>query len=443
MRRGRRSLLLAGALWIALASCEGTTIRCDPTLSWTRDPPRDDASVPVEEPPPPLPAPCTAGACVITHVAAGPASTCVRALAGEVICFGANEHGQSAPRSSEPREAPPTWIVRESAGDAPDAGAGSVDRAPVIGGAHACAVVDGTLRCWGHPALTGGARGELVTIGLAAPVSSPAAGALHTCAMSRGPVGAERASPEPYCFGVWDGSDPAAGIAHPPRVVLAVRSVTTAAGFRTCGTDLSATMLCWGGVPPDGTPSLGEWAVSPRASEWGGMFTWWVALGPEHACSPHEQLRCWGNGDRGQLGDGARESASEPVSVVGLPERRIDAACAGGAGSARERDDGTLEVGTEPGFTCAVLLSRVWCWGANDRGQLGDGTTIDRAVATRIDGLEDVRTISCGGAHACALMGNGGVACWGANEHGQLGIPSSVIEALPLPVEIDVVPYER
>lgn len=61
----------------------------------------------------------------------------------------------------------------------------------------------------------------------------------------------------------------------------------------------------------------------------------------------------------------------------------------------------------------------VWCWGANDRGQLGDGTTADRAVPVRVAGLT-ADALSAGGAHTCAALGEV-TSCWGANDLGQLG----------------------
>lgn len=90
---------------------------------------------------------------------------------------------------------------------------------------------------------------------------------------------------------------------------------------------------------------------------------------------------------------------------------------------------GVLELAAGPAHTCARLDDgTVWCWGDNSRGQLGDGTHVDRGVPTLVAGLSDVVQVAaggvrscedvgdtsvCGGGHTCALEGDGSVLCWG------------------------------
>jgi alpha-tubulin suppressor-like RCC1 family protein len=72
------------------------------------------------------------------------------------------------------------------------------------------------------------------------------------------------------------------------------------------------------------------------------------------------------------------------------------------------------------GHGCAVLASgAVQCWGAG--GQLGNGTATDSTRPVRVTGIRSAVSVAAGSGHSCALLASGAVKCWGANGYGELG----------------------
>src|SRR5205814_1057204 len=75
---------------------------------------------------------------------------------------------------------------------------------------------------------------------------------------------------------------------------------------------------------------------------------------------------------------------------------------------------------------CALLQdTTVRCWGQNDYGQLGDGTLTPTFVPNRtpvqVFGITTAVVVSAGGFHTCALLADSTIRCWGQNNYGQLG----------------------
>ena len=120
---------------------------------------------------------------------------------------------------------------------------------------------------------------------------------------------------------------------------------------------------------------------------------------------------CWGANERGELGLGTSSgpqmcASSEPCSTTPVKVPGLSGVVAIAAG----------------GYdTCALLSDgTVRCWGGNDDGQLGDGTTMDSSTPVAVSGLRGASAIAMGDASACALVSSGDVACWGDNGAGQL-----------------------
>jgi len=83
---------------------------------------------------------------------------------------------------------------------------------------------------------------------------------------------------------------------------------------------------------------------------------------------------------------------------------------------------------------CAVLKDgSVKCWGQNSDGQLGDGTTTNRSISVKVE-LPSATSVVAGFTHSCALLGDGSVRCWGAGNRGQLGTGTLDRSAKPVAV---------
>jgi alpha-tubulin suppressor-like RCC1 family protein len=84
---------------------------------------------------------------------------------------------------------------------------------------------------------------------------------------------------------------------------------------------------------------------------------------------------------------------------------------------------------------CVLLTTGgVRCWGGNDFGQLGNGTTTGIFSPPTSDVLTGVQSVAAGRFFTCALMTTGGVRCWGNNDFGQLGDSGAVYCAVPVQV---------
>jgi hypothetical protein len=123
---------------------------------------------------------------------------------------------------------------------------------------------------------------------------------------------------------------------------------------------------------------------------------------------------CWGNVGPDGYGNGSLDSTRTLV-----PSR----AAVGHAFS-------TLAISLTS--ACGAELSGgVVCWGANDHGQLGDGTTTPHGAPVAVPGVSNAIQLAAGAAHYCARSDAGAVTCWGSNEWKQAGQETRALVTTP------------
>jgi alpha-tubulin suppressor-like RCC1 family protein len=352
-----------------------------------------------------------------TAIAAGDEHTCALTITAGVKCWGRNDFGQLGNGTTTDRHTP----VAVS-------GLASGVAAIASGGDHVCALTSGgAVKCWGDNArgpLGDGTTTERLTpvavSGLAGGVASLAAGADHTCALTN--AGGVK------CWG-GNGSgqlgDGATTDRHTPAAVSGLASgvaAIAASAYHTCALTSAGGVTCWGG---NGSGQLGDGTTTTRhlPVDVSGLTSGIAALaaGDEHTCALTSAgaVKCWGGNDTGQLGDGTATERHTPVAVSGLASGVATIAagvyhtCAlTSAGAVKcwgENDFGQLGDGTRTGrripvavsglaggvaalvaggdHTCALMSAGgVKCWGDNVAGQLGDGTTTQRHTPVEVIG---------------------------------------------------------
>lgn len=178
-------------------------------------------------------------------------------------------------------------------------------------------------------------------------------------------------------------------------------------------------MKCWG---YNAYNQLGDGTTSPRSvpTSVSGLSSGVVSIsaGSYHSCAVTSAggAKCWGYNGYGQLGDSSNSQRASPVDVTGLTT-------------------GVFSVSTGGQHTCAVLSDRsMKCWGYNQFGQLGDGTTTTRNSPVSVLGLTNVAIAAGGAGHTCAVTSSGAAKCWGSNSEGRLGDGTGASRSAPVNV---------
>lgn len=298
------------------------------------------------------------------------------------------------------------------------------------GGNFTCGLTaTGGAYCWGSG--EGGRLGDEMLSTAATPVAlrggssyvTVAAGLSHSCAVQ--PDGAAS------CWGTRGGLGNYAqvGDSAPLLVLGGERFRSLTAGYRfTCGIADDDRTYCWGtnNYGQLGTDSIT--ATVPPVEAAGGAGLSFVALtaGERHACglTAAGAAYCWGDNYFGQLGGGAGITASSSTTPVPV------------AGGLAFR---SLAAGVY--FTCGVTADgTAYCWGDDLSGQLGapatdlcGGRPCSRAPVAVAGGLR-FALLAGGYDFACGLDTGGIAYCWGANGTGQLGDGTTLDRAAPVRV---------
>lgn len=393
------------------------------------------------------------------HIATGDGHTCAILATGTLKCWGNNDRGQVGDGSQINRNAPADVV-----------GLGGNVRGISAGGFHSCAVTKtGFVKCWGDNG--SGQLGNGTTINTSAPVDVSgllgeikelAVGYVHSCALtSTGSV---------QCWGNNQsgqlGQDANIVYSPDPMEVLGlvdgVRAVASG-GSHTCVVTSAGALKCWGnnlsGQLGDGTTVA---KYTPVGVAGVGNNVVEIALGNYHTCALTAigAVKCWGDNIYGQLGDGTSSTRSTPVDVTGL-QSGITAIAAGGNHTCALAKNGIVkcwgqneqsqlgdgsttnavspvdvlglgsiatEIAAGGSHTCAVTTTgTVKCWGFSLLGQLGDGAGNTRATPGDVSGLTSgVSAIAVGGAGGCAVTAAGAVKCWGYAISGYNPLPVGI-----------------
>jgi alpha-tubulin suppressor-like RCC1 family protein len=358
---------------------------------------------------------------------AGGSHTCA-SLNGQLWCWGSNDHGQLGLGTvdTSPHPVPVEVPLKDV-------------RAVVAGRYHTCASrTDGTVWCWGDNTFgqvgdgtVGGSRPSPVLVAGLRNAQLTAADA-HTCAWPEGgPVSCwgdnSRGQLGRGTTGAPDGKPGNVNGLVLPNSSMKVFEVQ-AGGRHTCAAlDDLATVLCWGANDVGQLGNVGAFDTSqgtPLPVHKSSFLG--VAVGGEHTCARSytrggeagTTVWCWGRNVS------VEDTASPTPAELLMPKSSIFDLYAGG------------------GHTCSRLGGALYCWGLNTKGQVGDGSNASRVAGpTAVVGIaSDTIEVTTGGAHSCvrAFLGNQ-VWCWGANEAGQLGTGSADGERHPTAERVKLV----
>jgi alpha-tubulin suppressor-like RCC1 family protein len=231
------------------------------------------------------------------------------------------------------------------------------------------------------------------------------------------------------------------GMGQPALGSVAQLTAITTGIYHTCALE-NGQAYCWGDNGSDelGNGTSGGYSTAPEPVDAGGVLAGktltQISAGGFDTCALDSAgaAFCWGDsaqppGDEGELGDGSYASSDVPVAVD------TSGVLAGKT---------LTQVSVGYGVACALDdTGAAYCWGDNQSGALGDGTTTDSDVPVAVDtsGVlagKILTQVSAGQEEACALDSTGAAYCWGlSNNTGSLGDGNQTPTNSPVPVAVD------
>jgi hypothetical protein len=139
-----------------------------------------------------------------------------------------------------------------------------------------------------------------------------------------------------------------------------------------------------------------------------------------HTCGITESgaAYCWGENTFGGLGNGSTSDNPVPDAV------------AGGLTFVQVIAGGFI------GHSCGrTATDAAYCWGENERGAVGDGSTLDRLEPAAVAGNLSFTSLDAGFRHTCGSASSGAMYCWGSGAAGQLGTNSTSQSEVPMAVQ--------
>ncbi|MEO7331743.1 MAG: hypothetical protein ABI193_24420 [Minicystis sp.] len=309
---------------------------------------------------------------------AGGDTTCaLLAGSGKIVCWGAGAYGQLGNGTAMDQYFEPSPVEVTGLEKAVDLS---------VSGSNACAVLtDGSVRCWGR-------NDAAEWLGFASPDCGPY--------LDPDEIG----NPIPVTL-------PCQALPQPVNALFDAKLVSIG-GAHACAVRLGGTLSCWGA---DGFGQLGDGTFGPDnhkptptpIPDLLGVEA--VRAGSSHTCAllAAQKVACWGDNAHGQLGIGTDTLDSYktvPTTVPGL--------------------SAVIALDARGRTACAVTADHlVHCWG--DATELfalpPDPTKTSVNSPTTIPDLTAVLEVAAGPAHACAGTIVNNVVCWGNDDQGQLG----------------------